>query len=81
MGMVVSSQTGVSTSLSAPALKRWMSLTFLRSFTSLGKTPNVTRTVASKKSSVAIVSGDREGTQGNGRYHQGFCGVRRRIPL
>jgi hypothetical protein len=56
IGILVSFQTGVSTRRSAPALKRWMSLTFLRNFTSLGKTPKVTRIVASKNSSMEDVS-------------------------
>ena len=52
MGILVSFQTGVLTSRSAPALKRWMSLMFLRSFTSAEMAPSVTRIVASKKSPV-----------------------------
>jgi hypothetical protein len=52
MGILVSFQTGVLTSLSAPALKRWMSLMFLRSFTSAEMAPSVTRIVAFKNSSV-----------------------------
>lgn len=66
MGILVSFQTGVLTSRSAPALKRWMSLMFLSNFTSAEIAPRVTRIVASKKSSVelsAVKDGEAYGGQ------------------
>ena len=80
MGILVSFQTGVSTTLSAPALNRWMSLMFFRNLISDGRTANVTSIVASKNSSGTIVSEDNVSRWRGGKYRLGHREVPRRIP-
>jgi hypothetical protein len=72
-GIFVSFQIGVSGSRSAPALKRWMSFTFLTRFTSVGRVINVTRIVASLNHSETVISGSNSRYITAEQYHQERC--------